>query len=59
MKGYGLCRERHLLWAVPLLILDFAILALFNAKNPVFRLEHRGIFCLFEIFPQRPRDEFL
>nr|DAT48920.1 MAG TPA: hypothetical protein [Caudoviricetes sp.]DAY61326.1 MAG TPA: hypothetical protein [Caudoviricetes sp.] len=27
LKGYGLCRERHCLWAVPLLILDFAVLA--------------------------------
>nr|DAQ70899.1 MAG TPA: hypothetical protein [Caudoviricetes sp.] len=22
LKGYGLCRERHCLWAVPLLILQ-------------------------------------
>lgn len=34
MKGYGPCRERYFLWAVPLLILDFAVLALFNAENP-------------------------
>ena len=27
LKGYGLCRERHCLWAVPLLILDFAVSA--------------------------------
>nr|DAP39240.1 MAG TPA: hypothetical protein [Caudoviricetes sp.] len=27
LKGYGLCRERYCLWAVPLLILDFAVLA--------------------------------
>lgn len=46
MKGCGLCRERHCLWAVPLLILDFAVLA---AKPPVFRVEHRG-FCYFLSF---------
>nr|DAE13712.1 MAG TPA: hypothetical protein [Siphoviridae sp. ctQqU1] len=27
LKGCGLCRERHCLWAVPLLILDLAVLA--------------------------------
>ena len=27
MKGSGLCRERHCLWEVPLLILDFAVFA--------------------------------
>ena len=27
LKGYGLCRERHCLRAVPLLILDFVISA--------------------------------
>nr|DAG21312.1 MAG TPA: hypothetical protein [Caudoviricetes sp.] len=31
LKGSGLCREWHCLWAVPLLILDFAALA---AQNP-------------------------
>lgn len=31
MRGYGLCRERHCLWAVPLLILQ---------KNPLLCRSH-------------------
>ena len=38
MKGYGLCRERHRLWAVPLLILQQNPLL---CQNPV---RHAGYF---------------
>nr|DAN21366.1 MAG TPA_asm: hypothetical protein [Bacteriophage sp.] len=55
MKGYGLCRERHCLWAVPLLILDFTIFSLFNAENPRCSVWSIGGFYFFQalmrIFP--------
>nr|DAV47007.1 MAG TPA: hypothetical protein [Caudoviricetes sp.] len=39
LKGYGLCRERHCLWAVPLLILQ--------KKSPALPKPcvSRGVLC--------------
>lgn len=44
LKGYGLCRERHCLWTVPLLILDFAVLA---AQTPRCSVWSIGGFFIF------------
>lgn len=44
LKGYGFCRERYCLWAVPLLILDFAVLA---AQYPRCSVWSIGRFFIF------------
>nr|DAM50105.1 MAG TPA: hypothetical protein [Caudoviricetes sp.] len=53
LKGYGLCRERHCLWAVPLLILDFAVLA---AQTPGVPCGASGVFLFIYNFSSAHAD---
>nr|DAR20740.1 MAG TPA: hypothetical protein [Caudoviricetes sp.] len=44
LKGYGLCRERHCLWAVPLLI--FVLFTLVLSKLLSYKSKRDILFLL-------------